>query len=102
MIRAHLPDLLKVEPNAMHILRNAADHRADFQRLFTYVVHRWISGEHEKDELESWQHFLIACAAAGTGARTSRQARPHRHLHVRRNHYRAAARSLAYRRSRLR
>jgi broad specificity phosphatase PhoE len=42
----------------MHILRNAADHRADFQRLFTYVVHRWISGEHEKDELESWQHFL--------------------------------------------
>lgn len=58
VIRAHLPDLLKVEPNAMHILRNAADHRADFQRLFTYVVHRWISGEHEKDELESWQHFL--------------------------------------------
>ena len=65
VIRAHLPDLLKVEPNAMHILRNAADHRADFQRLFTYVVHRWISGEHEKDELESWQHF--ACAAGWNG-----------------------------------
>ncbi|EWC38950.1 histidine phosphatase family protein [Stutzerimonas stutzeri] len=58
VIRAHLPALLEVEPNAMHILRNAADHRADFQRLFTYVVHRWISGEHEKDELESWQQFL--------------------------------------------
>ncbi|WP_313055401.1 histidine phosphatase family protein [Pseudomonas lopnurensis] len=58
VIRAHLPELLAVEPNAMHILRNAADHRADFQRLFSHVVHRWISGEHEKDDLESWQGFV--------------------------------------------
>ncbi|EKM96809.1 MULTISPECIES: histidine phosphatase family protein [Pseudomonas] len=58
VIRAHLPELLEVEPNALHILRNAASHRAEFQRLFTFVVHRWISGEHEKEELESWSSFL--------------------------------------------
>jgi len=37
VIRAHLPELLEVEPNALHILRNAASHRAEFQRLFTFV-----------------------------------------------------------------
>ena len=58
VIRAHLPELLEYEPQAMHILRNAADHRAEFQRLFAYVVQRWISGEHEKAELESWQGFV--------------------------------------------
>ncbi|MCQ4232533.1 phosphoglycerate mutase family protein [Pseudomonas stutzeri] len=58
VIRAHLPELLEVEPNALHILRNAASHRAEFQRLFTFVVLRWISGEHEKEELESWSSFL--------------------------------------------
>lgn len=58
VIRAHLPELLEVEPNALYILRNAASHRAEFQRLFTFVVHRWISGEHEKEELESWSSFL--------------------------------------------
>ncbi len=58
VICAHLPELLEVEPNALHILRNAASHRAEFQRLFTFVVHRWISGEHEKEELESWSSFL--------------------------------------------
>ncbi|EIK53789.1 phosphoglycerate mutase family protein [Stutzerimonas stutzeri TS44] len=58
VIRAHLPELLELEPNALHILRNAASHRAEFQRLFSFVVHRWVSGEHEKDELESWSSFL--------------------------------------------
>lgn len=62
VIRAHLPELLEVEPNALHILRNAASHRAEFQRLFTFVVHRWISGEHEKEELESWSSFLARVA----------------------------------------
>jgi len=58
VIRAHLPDLLKVEPDALHILRNAAQHRAEFQRLFSLIISRWVSGEHEKDGLESWQNFL--------------------------------------------
>ncbi|KAF1052643.1 MAG: 2,3-bisphosphoglycerate-dependent phosphoglycerate mutase [Stenotrophomonas maltophilia] len=58
VIRAHLPDLLHEEPEAMHILRNAAQHRAEFQRLFATIIARWVSGEHEKDELISWQQFL--------------------------------------------
>lgn len=58
VIRAHMRDLLIVEPNAMQILGNAANHRAEFQRLFSYVIHRWVSGEHEKEGLESWQRFI--------------------------------------------
>lgn len=58
VIRAHLEDLLAVEPDAMQVFSNAASHRAEFQRLFRYVIQRWISGNHEKDGLESWQSFL--------------------------------------------
>ncbi|TRX73504.1 histidine phosphatase family protein [Pseudomonas mangiferae] len=57
VIRAHLPDLLQVEPEALHILRNAGEHRAEFQRLFSLMIGRWVSGEHEKDGLISWQAF---------------------------------------------
>ncbi|WP_028240951.1 histidine phosphatase family protein [Stutzerimonas azotifigens] len=58
VIRAHMADLLEVEPHAMEVFANASRHRAEFQRLFSYVVHRWISGEHEKDGLESWTNYL--------------------------------------------
>ena len=58
VIRAHLPDLLEIEPQALHILRNAADHRAEFQRLFSTVIARWVSGDHDKDGLVSWAEFL--------------------------------------------
>lgn len=57
VIRAHLPDLLQSEPEALHILRNAGEHRAEFQRLFSLMIGRWVSGEHEKDGLTSWQVF---------------------------------------------
>src|SRR5690554_2941514 len=52
VIRAHLPELIEVEPDAMRIFSNATSQRAEFQRLFSYVIRRWISGEHEKDGLE--------------------------------------------------
>jgi len=58
VIRAHMQDLLAVEPNALEVFRNAANHRAEFQRLFSLVIGRWVSGEHEKDELGSWQSFV--------------------------------------------
>ncbi|HBO3620287.1 histidine phosphatase family protein [Pseudomonas aeruginosa] len=58
VIRAHLPDLLEKQPEALHILRHAAEHRAEFQRLFSTIIARWVSGNHEKDGLESWQEFL--------------------------------------------
>ena len=58
VIRAHLEDLIAIEPDAMQVFRNAANHRAEFQRLFRYVIQRWVSGDHEKEGLESWQSFL--------------------------------------------
>lgn len=58
VIRAHLPDLLEEQPEALHILRHAAEHRAEFQRLFSTIIARWVSGNHEKDGLESWAGFL--------------------------------------------
>lgn len=62
VLEAHMPDLLAYEPNALHILENAADHRAEFQRLFAFVINRWASGEHEKEGLESWQSFVDGVA----------------------------------------
>lgn len=58
VIRAHLEDLIAIEPNAMQVFRNAANHRSEFQRLFRYVIQRWVSGDHEKEGLESWQSFI--------------------------------------------
>ncbi len=58
VIRAHLPDILAEEPDALHVMRNAAEHRAEFQRLFSLIIGRWISGEHEREGLQSWQSFL--------------------------------------------
>ncbi|MEG6738795.1 histidine phosphatase family protein, partial [Pseudomonas aeruginosa] len=57
VIRAHLPELLEEQPVALHFLRHAAEHRAEFQRLFSTLIARWVSGYHEKDGLESWQEF---------------------------------------------
>ncbi len=58
VIRAHMDDLLAAEPKAMHVFANAANHRPEFQRLFKYVIQRWVSGNHEKQGLESWQSFV--------------------------------------------
>ncbi|MGH8436175.1 MAG: histidine phosphatase family protein [Pseudomonas sp.] len=58
VIRALLPDLLPEEPEALHVLRNAAQNRAEFQRLFSRLIGRWISSEHDQPGLESWQEFV--------------------------------------------
>lgn len=57
VIRALLPGLLADEPNARHILRNGAQHRSEFQRLFALMVQRWYDGDHADDGLETWQAF---------------------------------------------
>ncbi|QJQ21362.1 histidine phosphatase family protein [Pseudomonas sp. SK] len=57
VIRALLPGLLPDEPDALHILRNGAQHRSEFQRLFALMVQRWYEGEHADDGLETWQAF---------------------------------------------
>ncbi|PTS86337.1 histidine phosphatase family protein [Pseudomonas sp. HMWF032] len=58
VIRALLPDLLPEEPEALHTLRNAAQNRGEFQRLFAKLIARWVSGEHSKPGLQSWQEFV--------------------------------------------
>jgi broad specificity phosphatase PhoE len=57
VIRALLPGLLTEEPQALHILRNGAQNRSEFQRLFALMVQRWHAGEHADDGLETWQAF---------------------------------------------
>ena len=63
VIRALLPDILPEEPEAPHILRNGAQHRAEFQRLFAKLIQRWISGEHDKPRLQSWQAYIDQVAS---------------------------------------
>lgn len=58
VIRALLPDMLPEEPEALHVLRNAAQHRAEFQRLFAKLIGRWLAGEYHAPELQSWQGFV--------------------------------------------
>lgn len=58
VIRALLPDIAAEEPQALEILRNAKQQRNEFQRLFALLIGRWISGEHDKPELQSWFSFV--------------------------------------------
>ena len=58
VIRALLPALLPEEPEALHVLRNAAQHRAEFQRLFARLIGRWICAEYEQPGLQSWRAFV--------------------------------------------
>lgn len=58
VIRALIPAMLDDEPDALDILRNAADNRAEFQRLFALVIARWLGGEHDTLGLQSWRGFV--------------------------------------------
>ena len=58
VIRSLLPGLLDEEPEALHVLRNGPQNRAEFQRLFALLIGRWISGEHDQPDLQSWQAFV--------------------------------------------
>lgn len=58
VIRALLPGLLPEEPEALHVLGNGPQNRAEFQRLFARLIGRWISGEHEQPGLQSWPAFV--------------------------------------------
>lgn len=58
VIRALLPALLPEEPEALNVLRNAREHRAEFQRLFALLVQRWHGGQHDRDGIESWAAFV--------------------------------------------
>lgn len=58
VIRALLPAMLDAEPQALDVMRNVTEHRAEFQRLFALIIARWVSGEHDTPGLQSWQQFL--------------------------------------------
>ena len=57
VIRALLPAMLPDEPEALHVLRNAAQNRAEFQRLFALIMGRWHSGNYDTPGLQSWLGF---------------------------------------------
>ena len=58
VIRALIPGILGEEPEALDILRNGANNRAEFQRLFAKLIGRWISGAQDQANLQSWQAFV--------------------------------------------
>ncbi|MEE1865906.1 MULTISPECIES: histidine phosphatase family protein [Pseudomonas] len=58
VIRSLLPGLLPDEPEARHILRNGAQNRREFQRLFALLIQRWHGGEHACEGCESWHVFV--------------------------------------------
>ena len=75
VIRAYMPDLLEYEPNAQAILHNAANQRAEFQRLFAFVINRWAGGQHPREGLQSWQGFVDQVQAALTKVLAKAQAK---------------------------
>ncbi|WP_263263354.1 histidine phosphatase family protein [Pseudomonas entomophila] len=64
VIRALVPGLVPDEPEALHILRNAADHPAQFQRLFERIIERWLDGAEGPAASESWAAFLARTGEA--------------------------------------
>jgi broad specificity phosphatase PhoE len=58
VIRALLPAMLPEEPEALNILRNAAQNRSEFQRIFALIIERWLAGTYDTPGLESWLGFV--------------------------------------------
>ena len=58
VIRALLPAMLPDEPEALDILRNAAQNRGEFQRIFALIIERWLAGTYDTPGLESWLGFV--------------------------------------------
>ncbi|WP_024646947.1 histidine phosphatase family protein [Pseudomonas syringae] len=80
VIRALIPAMLAEEPEALNILRNAAEDRAGFQRLFSLITRRWLSGQHDTAGLQSWAAF-VARVQAGLD-RILETAGPHERIAV--------------------
>ncbi|MEB0048117.1 MULTISPECIES: histidine phosphatase family protein [unclassified Pseudomonas] len=58
VIRALLPALLPDEPEALNFMRNAAQNRGEFQRIFSLIIERWLAGTYDTEGLESWLGFV--------------------------------------------
>lgn len=64
VIRGLLPAMLPDEPDALQVMRNAAQNRAEFQRLFALIIGRWLDGSHDPAGLKSWVDFVAQVEAA--------------------------------------
>lgn len=62
VIRHLLPELLPQEPEALHILRNGAQHRTEFQRLFALLIRRWVNGDYASTDVPTWPGFVSQVA----------------------------------------
>lgn len=58
VIRALLPSMLAEEPEALHVMRNAAANRGEFQRIFSALIKRWVEEDYSNASLQSWQAFV--------------------------------------------
>jgi broad specificity phosphatase PhoE len=58
VIRNLLPAMLPDEPDALAILRNPKDNRAAFQHLFARIIRRWVSGDYDEPEHDTWRGFV--------------------------------------------
>lgn len=67
VIRALLPAMLDEEPDAFEVMRDAANNRAEFQRLFAAIIRRWLVGDHDAAALQSWQAFVEQVEAGLSG-----------------------------------
>jgi broad specificity phosphatase PhoE len=63
VIRGLLPAMLPDEPDALHVMRNAAQNRAEFQRLFALIIERWLDGSHDPAGLQTWLGFVAQVEA---------------------------------------
>lgn len=57
ILQAYLPDLFPCRQDMLSALQQARTRPDNFQRLFSQIIERWISGRHEKTMLESWCSF---------------------------------------------
>jgi broad specificity phosphatase PhoE len=63
VIHALLPALLADEPEALDVMRNVAENRTEFQRLFALIIGRWLGGQHDTPALQSWLGFVAQVKA---------------------------------------
>ena len=71
VIRALLPEMLPQEPQALHILRNAAQNRGEFQRIFALIIERWLAGTYDTP---AWKAGWDLSSASGPACTASSKA----------------------------
>lgn len=58
VMAAYLPLVIEQQPDAMHYVKNAAQHRKEFQKIFSQVITLWINDQEGCPECESWDAYV--------------------------------------------